>query len=648
MNVFDPIPKNGLEKLSVRTRNVLVAYSIKTLGDLLQLDHDRVMAMRNAGKKTADEVMALRARFLEGKIEAEPEEVEPEEMESEEMRLEVPSDTPLPSWALRKLSERSRKRLLAAFPDPTVGDVCSLEEAEIRSWQGAGKLVADELLRLKDRFLADGVVQPASDEEPSPSDYASLAEMLLALEGSGKPSAEWVMRRYLGLLNVSERCTLEVCGGELHVTRERIRQIAIKVQKRLFYYPRQKALVEVEAVVKDCFETHDCEVKAEDLIAAVESAFAWTGTTDFSLIRLLDELGWKIVELPEGRGLGWNMDGRFDWVADYVPPTRTEKRRSAIKQLLLDAGYEGLTVDEIYAACTERFPELQIKAGNIRGAMNGPLDEKGTRIIPYSRGTRLNNGTKYSLNTFFQDEQTRAALEDAALRIRAHMEKTGLGVVSVWKAYSTCKLPVLRPLPKLGFYMMMRDLQSGGLSYPDYPRIAYPGITVVEDTFPWMLFMYCKFCGRMTATYSQIMYFFTECLGLQPSIALSCAFNSMGLKKSDEGTLAPYEIKAPNKGPAPALLLPPIAEYRDFSLVKVSSKPPINPYYLDEGGRALTHGAYAKLFFRALEEKKFVFPADEFAGLKDRRWCQVNIKGYRAVFRSWKEGDPIRVPGECR
>ena len=47
----------------------------------------------------------------------------------------------------------------------------------------------------------------------------------------------------------------------------------------------------------------------------------------------------------------------------------------------------------------------------------------------------------------------------------------------------------------------------------------------------------------------------------------------------------------------------------------------------------MTHGTYAKIFFRALEEKQFDFPASELAGLQDRGWCKVNFKAYRPVLR---------------
>lgn len=547
-----------------------------------------------------------------------------------------------------QLSVRARHVLFGGLKVKTFGELFALDVETVLGAKNAGVKTVKEILSLRNEIFNDGpgalgrkpgategVEGEPAAEQPSAGDFGSLAEMIVALEGSGKEQYRSVMAQFMGLLNVNARRTLEECGRDLGVTRERVRQIAVKIEKQVFRSPRRKALGDVEALVRETFEATDRrEVSPEALIAKIENAFGWTGTTAFSLQRLLDYLGWKITELPEGRGWGWNADGRFDWVKTYRPPTLTERRRAAIKTILSDAGFEGLTVDEIKAACLRDYLDLKIGEGNIRGAMNDMLDDEGTHIIPYDRGTRLNGGTRYSLNSFFRDAKTRAVLEKAAKRIRAYMEKTGLGVVSVWKASREHQPELPRPLPKLGFYMMMRDLKSGGLVYQDYPRIAYPGIKVGENTFPWMLYMYCTICRRPKATFAEIMYFFTECLGLQPSIACACSFASMGLKKADENVSAPYVVKPPAEGvEPPSLFLPAIRKYLDFSLIKVPEKSSVNPYFLDEDGRALTHGTYAKIFFRALEEKKFDFSAGELAGLQDKGWCKVHFKSYRPVLR---------------
>ena len=624
------ILKKEVASLSVRSIHVLAAMGGQwNIERVLALTEKVIFARKNAGKKTVNEIMAFRKRCLLCEKAGMP------TAGQGEVQLALSPATPLPQWVLQKLSDRSRKRLVAAFPNVTVGDVCSLSEKVIRAWSGAGRKVVAELMALRVEFVAGKISADSVETQPSAGDFGSLAEMMVALEGSGKEQYRSVMAQFMGLLNVNARRTLEECGRDLGVTRERVRQIAVKIGKQVFRLPRQNALDEVDALVRETFEAADNrEVSSGALIAKIESAFGWTGTTAFSLQRLLDYLGWKITELPEGRGWGWNADGRFDWVKTYRPPTLTERRRAAIKTILSDAGFAGLTVDEVRAACSRDYPDLKIGEGNIRGAMNDMLDDEGTHIIPYDRGTRLNGGTRYSLNSFFRDAETRAVLEKAAKRIRAYMEKTGLGVVSVWKASREHQPELPRPLPKLGFYMMMRDFKSGGLVYQDYPRIAYPGVKVGENTFPWMLYMYCMICRRPKVTFAEIMYFFTECLGLQPSIACACSFASMGLKKVDEDVSAPYVVKPPAEGvEPPSLFLPAIRKYLDFSLIKVPEKSSVNPYFLDEDGRALAHGTYAKIFFRALEGKKFDFSAGELAGLQDKGWCKVHFKSYRPVLR---------------
>ena len=623
-------------QLSVRARNVLFrGLKVKTFGELFALDSETVLRTKNAGIKTAGEILSLRNEiFNAGPGDWVRGEAVVEEDEVALPLLTVPADTLIPMHLLQGLSIRSRNALLSLSPHPTVGMLCRLDYKTVKAMRGAGNLVASELMSLRGKYVASEASDTTATEEPSAADFGSLSEMLLALEGSGKERSRQILALAMGLLNVHERQTLEECGRVLGVTRERVRQIAVKIEKRLFYFPRRKALYEIEMLVRETFEANNREVVPETLVVKVESAFGWTGTTVFSFRCLLEYLGWKLEELPEGRGWGWNEDGRFDWVKTYRPLSINERRRAALKKILTDAGYTGLTLDEIHAACLRDYPELEIAKGNIRGAMNYALDDENTRIIPYDRGTRQNAGTRYSLNVFFHDERTRAVLERAATKIREYMEKTGLGVVSVWKASRTYQSELPRPLPKLGFYMMMRDFNSGELVYQDYPRIAYPGIKLGENTFPWMLYMYCMICRRPKASFAEIMYFFTECLGLQPSIALSCAFNSMGLKKAEDDQLAPFVVKPPVEGETPpSLFLPGIRNYLDFSLIKLPEKGPIHPYFLDEDGRALTHGTYAKIFFRALEEKKFNFPASELAGLQDRGWCKANFKAYHPVLR---------------
>lgn len=549
----------------------------------------------------------------------------------------------VPQSEIAALSVRTRHALEAMGGTWTFERVADLTEERILRVRNAGKKTVAELMVFKDRMgeLAKHpellVPKPIEEVRPSPSEFASLEELVVRMTAAQMRVPEQyvaVMRLNMGLLNVTERKNLEESGAVLGVTRERVRQIAKKIAEKLFANPNDKPWSEILSAVRGIFVSHGLEMPRSEVEAEIDAAFGWQGTTAFSLQQLLAYLGIEIIELPEGRGYGWNETGKFDWVKTYRPPTLTVRRRTAIKKILTDAGFEGLTVDEIRMICSRNYPDLKIGEGNIRGAMNDMLDDEGTHIIPYDRGTRLNGGTRYSLNSFFRDAKTRAVLEKAAKRICAYMEKTGLGVVSVWKASQEHRLELPHPLPKLGFYMMMRDFKSGGLVYPDYPRIAYPGIRVGENTFPWMLYMYCMICRRPKATFAEIMYFFTECLGLQPSIACACSFASMGLKKVEEDASASYAVKPPAEGvKPPALFLPAIRKYQDFSLIQVPAKASISGYYLDEDGRALTHGAYAKIFFRALEEKKFAFPSAELAGLLDKGWCKRMLKAYRPVLR---------------
>ena len=249
-------------------------------------------------------------------------------------------------------------------------------------------------------------------------------------------------------------------------------------------------------------------------------------------------------------------------------------------------------------------------------------------MIGFSRGKRGGEGTHYSLNTFFQDEETKSVLRKAGKEVRDYMEKTGFGIVDVWKIWIRHKdqLPYEKPLPKLGFYMMMRDIEAGGLCYKDYPRISYVGMDVCENAYWWELYEYFHYCGHPKASFAQIMSFFVDCLGIQPTIALSCAFCSMGLEKDFDATNAPYVIKRPPLSvKAPVVLLETVKKDSNLSLVKMDDKV-IKSVYFDENGRAVNHMTYVKVFMRALEKSGEEFSSEELSQLEDTGWCKVNMK----------------------
>lgn len=319
----------------------------------------------------------------------------------------------------------------------------------------------------------------------------------------------------------------------------------------------------------------------------------------------------------------------------------TPMRHEAVLTALKNAGYKGLTLDELYDAVRKDAPECRWSKDALRGMISNAdmvLDNHGTKILPYSRGSVAGNKTQFSLTAFFCDSKTKAILLKAGNDVRSYMECTGFGVVSVWKIMRKYKNELPLPLPKLGFYMMMRELNAGDLEYPRYPRISFPGMDHCEKAFQWELFEYFSYCGRKTASFFECISFFIDCLGLQPTIASSVAFPALGLAKADDELSQKYELKRPTDAKrAPRVLLGTVKRDPELSLVAKPGKHAIASCYFDEEGRATTMVAYVRGFFRDLEAVGYSLPDDEIACLTDSGWCRKNLKLHHAALRETNE-----------
>lgn len=315
-------------------------------------------------------------------------------------------------------------------------------------------------------------------------------------------------------------------------------------------------------------------------------------------------------------------------------------RRSIVRDVLYAAGVDGMTLSEISDRCKEMFPQIDWSEGAIRGYLcNGViLDEtRNERLIGLERGTKGNSRTKYSISSLFKDKKNIELLHTAGEELKAHMEKTGIGVSRVWRIWHKYRDKFSVPIPKLGFYMLLRDLQAGGLTYQDYPHILYPGIQQCDAISQWALYEYFMICGKQQATSQEMYYFMVDVLGMQPSVAYGNIFSTGRTHiEDDEETL--YQVQAPNNNIRPPdIFLPSVVQYRDFSLIKVPKNRHIQPYYLDEDGKALTHGVYVKLFMDSLERSGFALPEGELAGLTDAGWCNNVFKFNKRVLKPTRE-----------
>lgn len=650
------------------------------------------------------------------------------------------------------LKTRSRNILFRTLKAKTFADLLSLDAERIMQVKNSGLTTCRDLIALRnamyatrpDEFekrLAAEKKEAALEMKINPVDpagYDSFADFVVGAADDNTKSrmaGNWavVLHDYLALGECAEKKTLEEVGSQLRITRERVRQIGIRIEHLLFGEGRAAKYALFVECIEGLFEREEWILSQEELLAEIKRRFSWQSVSIANVVALMKYVGHEIetesgtllcscdfdrhvgaryelflghVNTYRGALKGYSLDGvrgavsglsdlkeneysffvrrgmrqrmirkikankvlSSAWIVEIkslrarqyfahvfnLPATTTKRgynkgtvRKDVILGVLMKAGPQGLTTEDILERCKIECPTLDWGLNNVRVAANKgvDLDDAGSRMIGYDRGSKIGGRTRYTLNTFFQDAKTVAILRSAAKEIGDYMRATGFGVVSVWKWWKKYRKSLPIDLPKLGFYMMMREIGAGGLEYLDYPKISMRGMDVCENVYGWELYQYFLYCGKQEAMFGQIMSFFVDCLGLQPSIAEACAFQSMGLEKVEDELTAPYKLRRPDKPmKTPRVLLGTVKRDPALSLIRSSDKFTIHADYFDDDGRALNYTTYVRMFMRALEKVKFKFSDQELAMLMDRGWSKVNLKIPRAMLAQF-EGYPPRGCG---
>ena len=703
-----PFVAKWFPELSVRAGNILFRVrGIRTFGDFLRLDVGTLLRTRNSGAKTCKEVMVLRDKvFAEG----------PEKWIERQREEDVANVVRLPQEALAGLSVRTRNVLEKNGID-TYDRLFALDEKEILRLKAAGRKTAAEIREFQ---VACGIgeSQPAVPVAPQicpvdPHAFKSLPEFLLATMEKVRLPKDERMRRALGdqmgCFNVEDHETLEACSAKLDLTRERVRQIGMKIKRRLFEDGRGYF-----ATFADAVESVLCDngwiLASRDFSRKVDEMLGWKGTTGYSLAQVMTFLGHSVDMDAAGVCIGEfnaHFKSRYEAFLSHVngpiprlfdlsfenfsqtagkiglagcseleyghfvrrgmtrrivvrhvgrkrvvessvdiKPLRVRRyfsyefklsedeptqglgllRREAVLEVLTAAGYAGLTESEIAEQCAHDYPNFGWSPNSVRAMVfsGNALDESDTVIIGYDRGHATGGRTRYSLTSFFKDAKTIRILKQAGRELRNYMEDSGFGIVSVWKVWRKYKDQLPLPLPKLGFYMMLRETKAAGLNYPDYPRVVHPDAECCEASYNWELYQYFMLAGHETATYQQIFDFYTECLCLDPIIANACAIPSLGLQSNVDLAEGVFAIPMPKRKSAdyPGVLLPNVKIDPELSF----SKPRRRGLHMtsgdfDEHGHARTATVYVRLFFYNLQESGYAFTSDEWAELTDAGWC---------------------------
>ena len=345
-----PLPKWAIDELRVRARNVLNKMTFpKTYGGIRGITYEDVLAEKNSGVTTAQQIMTFRDACLNGTI-----------MPESPVVL-LRADDPLPPLALSTLSKRARNIIDKHGIEKTPRGICALDRETVRSFQGAGKLVADELMAFKKKCL-DGSVWDYEEEEPveeeiHPGEFNSLSEYVKAVAARTcqfDARKEKIIADYLGLLNVKRKKTLEEMGAELGgLTRERVRQIAAKLEWRMFSSQGKAMFTSFVDDAMSIFAQGNGVVKEGELVAGVNAAYPnWIGTTEFSVLRLLEYCG-IVIEKNESGYMAWmtgeGIEARYQLYLDLLEDANVPLETLTPEAVLQNGGavgLEGITENE--------------------------------------------------------------------------------------------------------------------------------------------------------------------------------------------------------------------------------------------------------------------------------------------------------------
>ena len=220
---------------------------------------------------------------------------------------------------------------------------------------------------------SDDGAENAKGGELSPSQFDSLSEYVLAVAERTCTTCQLDGRRVkilsdrLGLLNVRREKTLEEMGAELEVSRERVRQISSKLESGLFSGNGKAMFARFVDNVKEIFARHNWVIKSEDLADEVNAAYGWSGTTAFSVRRLLGYCGITIEHNDSGRDAwmsgGW-IENRYGIFLKHLNDESVPIASLAQDEVLKNAdalGLEGMSEDE-YRFLVQRAFDRDLRA----------------------------------------------------------------------------------------------------------------------------------------------------------------------------------------------------------------------------------------------------------------------------------------------
>lgn len=523
-----PLPAHIIKSLPVRLQGILRNADINTCNEFLSLEHDFVLSLTNAGRKTWHDIenaKPLVSQYL----------IDPQESPFPSFK-ELP-DRPLPPYILKCLTVRAQNALnnngittcrafLALGAD---SDLPNGRNAGLKTWQDIEGMKPDV-----NRFLREGEFWTI-DHQAFDSYESFLSAFLTSFPKI--TNADIVLDHRLAIRGTGEFKTLDKTASILKATRERIRQIESKVCRLYFEEEGRSLVAPFLKATRDILSGESGAASPDVFIAKIDEMTGWHGSNPSCIINFLWCFGevvfdsyTQIISLPD-----FGMDGvtaslrdsfesfcqdekrvfadlsyecfishlnskgfssqthvsfeayqkiGYQLLERQVLPTDKQqqleafvttktasfsaigdKRKMTHKILsVLSDAKRPLSQTEWLELSRRRYPNDDVTVNHIRNALH--YDE----VVNYDRGTFIWH-EYVSISDRMRD--------DIENQVLTHLKRTGVRVVSIFKFFEDNKLRLMAEMPTIPtqtlLYFLLRRNTSGRLEYLDYPRVSAPG-----------------------------------------------------------------------------------------------------------------------------------------------------------------------------
>ena len=226
------------ELISLRTRNALLRAKIKDISQLLPLTESEIKKLPGLGKSTLTEVENLIKLYKKNQddfIDSDPDSFASEELKSKfNDKLSL-----LENYSLKELHFSTRtKNCLEKEKINSLFDLLSYSLIELKNIDDFGAQCANEIVSFLDKNnLSLGYDMNSFKSKVSSNSYLiDFPQEILNLERIHEPSMPALSQRDETILNLwnDEVLTLEAIAKRFDLTRERIRQILVSLERKGF------------------------------------------------------------------------------------------------------------------------------------------------------------------------------------------------------------------------------------------------------------------------------------------------------------------------------------------------------------------------------------------------------------------------------